>query len=349
MNQRKTLGIVFTVLGLILTVAGPLLPGGLHLKLHTPPGAGHVTAFSATPNGDILAGTQAGEVWRLRDDQWTRERLNVGDQPVLALLGDPGRTPVGTAAGLAFAPAGAPPLEGRVSSLLQTEQGLLAGTATGVRLLVDGAWQAPGPAAMIYSLVSQRRGDGQWLHAGTINAGVLSGSAADPAAAWQPNNQGLPDGAKVFSFATTRGGLLLTGTDQGAFWQSQPGQSWQSLHPALDGKRVLSLLLADDAPPGRARLWIGSDDGLSSLAVSEQGAQLVVEGSPQPADSAEQQPPLGISGILSSQGRLLVSAGMVYEYGPTALSGWYWISFAGVLLILIAGWLIPPPVPAARG
>jgi len=349
MNERKTLGIVFTVLGLILAVAGPLLPGGLHLTLNTPPGAGHVTAFIATADGDILAGTQAGEVWRLRDERWTRERLDLGGQPVLAMVGDPGRTPVGTAAGLAFAPAGAAPLAGRVSSLLQTDQGLLAGTATGVRLLVDGAWQAPGPAAMIYSLVSQRRGDAQWLHAGTIDAGVLSGSAADPGAAWQPNNQGLPDGAKVFSFATTPGGLLLTGTDRGAFWQSQPGQSWRSLHSALDGKRVLSLLLADDAPNGRARLWIGSDEGLSALAISEQGAQLTAEGGPQRADSSEQQPPLGISGILSSQGRLLVSAGMVYEYGPTALSGWYWISLAGVLLILIAGWLIPAPPPAVRG
>ncbi len=45
----------------------------------------------------------------------------------------------------------------------------------------------------------------------------------------------------------------------------------------------------------------------------------------------------------------MVSAGMVYEYRPTSLSGWYWISLFGVLLILIAGWLIPRPEADTTG
>ncbi|AFL72894.1 hypothetical protein [Thiocystis violascens] len=346
MNQRKTFALVLTVLGLLLAVAGPFLPGGIHLTPVGPPGAGHVTSLVATDQGDILAGTQAGEVWRLRGGAWTRENLALGGQPVLALLGEPGRTPVGTAAGL-FPPAGESPLEDRVGSLLQTELGLLAGTVGGVRLLVNGRWSAPGPVANIYSLSGQRHGDGHWLHAGTIGAGVLSTSAAEAGAAWQPNSQGLPEAVKVFSFATTQGGLLLAGTDQGVFWQSRPGQPWRSLHPALDGRRAMSVhIAADGERQGRERLWIGGDAGLSSLALAEQGETLAAEGDPLLADSAEWQPPFGIGAIVSSGDRLLVSAGAVYEYGPTPLSGWYWISLAGVVLILIAGWIMPRPTGA---
>ena len=346
MNQRKTVALVLTALGLLLAVAGPFLPGGIHLTPIGPPGVGHVTSLVATDRGDILAGTQAGEVWRLRGGAWTREPLNLGGQPVLALLGEPGRTPVGTAAGL-FPAAGESPLEGRVGSLLQTEMGLLAGTASGVRLFANGGWSAPGPVANIYSLIGQRSDDGRWLHAGTIGAGVLSTSAAEVGTIWQPNSQGLPEAVKVFSFATTQGGLLLAGTDQGVFWQSRPGQPWRSLHSALDGRRAMSLhIAADGERQGRERLWIGGDAGLSSMALAEQGETLAAEGDPLLADSAERQPPFGIGAIVTSGDRLLVSAGAVYTYGPTPLAGWYWISLAGVVLILLAGWIMPRPEAA---
>ncbi len=273
MNKRKTLALTLTFLGLLLAVVAPFLPGGTHLVPNDPLGAGHVTSLIATADGDVLAGRETGEVWRFRDGQWTQEHLALGGHPVLAMLGEPGRTPLGTAAGLAFAPLGAPPLEGRISSLLQTDRGLLAGTANGVRLFAEGAWRAPGPAANIYSLTSQRRGDGRWLHAGTVGSGVLTALAADPGAPWQPNSQGLPDGVKVFSFATTPGGLLLAGTDRGLFWQARPGQPWRSLHPALDGQRVLSLLLARGASNEGDRLWIGGEEGLYSLGLVEQGGE----------------------------------------------------------------------------
>jgi hypothetical protein len=351
MIHGKTLALLLAAVGLLLMLGGPFLPGGLHLTLSGPPGGAHVTSFIATPKGDVLAGTEGGQVWRFRAEQWTREHLNLGDQPVLALLDNPRRTPVGTAAGLAHAPPGAPSLEGRISCLLQTDKGLLAGTAQGVRLLANGTWKAPGPVANVYTLRRQRRGDGEWLHAGTIGAGVLSAPAAVLSAAWQPNNLGLPDTVKVFSFATTRGGLLLAGTDQGLFWQPAPEQPWRSLHPALDGKRVLSLLLVPGQSEGAQRLWIGGDHGLSSLLLVKQGETLRTEENPQPADSPQTQLPVGISGIVSVGDRLMVSAGAVYEYGPTRLPGWQWISLSGVLLLLIAGRLMPPQemAPADEG
>ncbi len=45
----------------------------------------------------------------------------------------------------------------------------------------------------------------------------------------------------------------------------------------------------------------------------------------------------------------MVSAGAVYEYRQTQLAGWYWVSLVGVVLILIAGWVIPPPVAETAG
>ena len=128
-SRRKMLALVLTFSGLILAVAGPFLPGGVHLTPHHPLGAGHVTSLIATTSGDILAGTQAGEIWHLHGGQWTRESLKLGGHPVLAMLDEPARTPVGTASGL-YPTTGAPPLEGRVGSLLQTDHGLLAGTAS---------------------------------------------------------------------------------------------------------------------------------------------------------------------------------------------------------------------------
>jgi hypothetical protein len=60
MNQRPTFPLALAILGLILTAAGPLLPGGVHLVANHPPGAGHVTELIVTADGDILVGTEAG-------------------------------------------------------------------------------------------------------------------------------------------------------------------------------------------------------------------------------------------------------------------------------------------------
>ena len=347
MLSRKTLALVCTLLGLTLAIAGPFLPGGVHLTLNDPPRGGHVTELIATPQGDVLAGTQNGEVWRLRDGLWTRNHPDLGGQPVIAMLGEPGRAPLGTAARLYFAPAGAPPLEERVGCLLSSDLGLLVGTASGVRWLVDGSWRRLEPKVNVYRLHRQQRGAEGWLHAGTIGAGVLSAPETDPGAPWRPNNLGLPSDLKVFGFVTTRGGHLVAGTDQGVFWQARPWQTWRSLHPSLDARRILSLLLT---PQGDSeRLWIGGDDGLQWLTLSQRGEDLSAETAPRWADRAENQPPFGIARLLSEGDRLFIAAGAVYEYGPTPLRGWYWISLAGVVLILIAGWLMPRPEVARTG
>ena len=258
MHRRKTLALLLTAIGLILTFVGPFVPGGIHLVPAHPLGAGHVTTLIAAPGGEVFAGTQSGEVWRLADGVWTREAVALGGQPVTAMLGDPRRNPVGTSAGLVNAPQGTPPLDERVGSLVRTRDGLLAGTARGVRRLVEGRWDSPGPAANVYSLFTRSSAEGDWLHAGTIGSGVLSAPAGSADAPWQPNSLGLPEAAKVFCFAATPGGRLLAGTDAGLFWQSRPGDTWRSLSLGLEGKRVLALDLAPaEERGGRQRLWIG--------------------------------------------------------------------------------------------
>lgn len=346
MKKSKTVAISLTLVGIVLAIAGPFLPGGIHLKPNDPPRSGHVTVLKAV-DGDVLAGTQAGEIWRLRGGIWTQERVYLGESPVMAILGEPGRAPIGTASGLHNAPVGSPALEGRVSSLLQTSQGLLAGTPDGLRLLANGRWQAPGPDANVYSLLKQKGDSGEWIHAGTVGDGVLSSPADSPAQPWQPNSQGLPEGVNVFSLATSAGGLLLAGTDQGLYWQPKPGDPWQSLHPGLADKRVLAMYLAaGDGAGGAERLWIGDDQGLEWIDVAEQDGTLTPVGEPTMADSEEYQPPVGVSWILANDGHLMLSAGAVYEYGPTQLQGWYWVSILGVVLILLAAWWMPQPAPA---
>lgn len=350
MNSRRNLALMLTLVGILLALGGPFIPGGVHLVPNHPYGAGHVTSLIAAPNGDIVTGTQAGDVWRFREGIWTRDALALGGQPVMAMLDDPKRTPVGTAAGLANAPIGTPPLEGRVGSLLRLDQGLLAGTANGVRVLADDRWLAPGPQANVYALHRQKRPDGAWLHAGTIDAGVLSAPAEAPESPWQPNNQGLPDGVKVFSLATTPGGLLLAATDRGLFWQDRPGRAWRLVAPSLDGTRLLSLYLAPGPDArGAQRLWFGSDKGLYWMDLAEDGDRLTARTEPHLADAAENQPTLGISWIVPHGSGLMISAGAIYEYGPVTFAGWYWISLAGVVLILVAGGLMPRPEPVPEG
>lgn len=346
MKKSKTLALSMTIVGIVLAVAGPFLPGGVHLVPNDPPRSSHVTLLTATRGGDVLAGTQAGKLWRLHDGIWTQERIHLGGNPVMAILDEPGRAPIGTAGGLYNAPVGAPAVEERVSALMRTSKGLLIGTAEGTRLLSDGRWQTPGPKANIYTLFEQKRGDGAWIHAGTVGGGVLSIPAKEPDEPWQPNDQGLPRGANVFSFAETPSGLLLAGTNQGLYWQPEPGTAWQLLHPDLAGQRILALHLEPGGgADGSDRLWIGGDDGLERLDVSDQADRLTALSPPQAADTPEYQPQVGISWIISDQGHLMLSAGAVYEYGPTQMQGWYWVSLLGVVLILLAAWWMPQPPP----
>jgi hypothetical protein len=347
MKHRKTLALVLTVVGLTLTIAGPFLPGGVHLVENDPPRAGHVTDLITDGAGSVYAGTQAGEVWHLSQGVWEPVRIDLGGHPVTAMLPKPGQKPVGTADGLYALPAGTPPLSGRVSSLLETEAGLLVGTGTGLRLLADGRWLQPEADGNIYSLFAQRRGGDHWLHAGTVGAGALYAPSSAPDGRWMPNNAGLPDGVNVFSFAATDGGLLMAGTDDGLYWQAEPGQDWTALIPALAGRRVLSLYLAPaETPEQPQRLWLGSDDGLHWVDLAEDGAALTAQGELTAADDPAHQPRFGVSWIVPTDDGVMISAGDVFAFGATRLHGWYWISLVGIGLILAAGWLMPRPRPA---
>lgn len=264
------------------------------------------------------------------------------------MLPVPGEKPVGTADGLYSLPFGTPPLTGRISSLLETDAGLLVGTGTGLRLLADGGWLQTAADTNIYSLFAQRRDGEARLHAGTVGAGALSASAAD--GTWRPNNVGLPDGVNVFSFAQTDGGLMLAGTDNGLYWQAEPGQEWSLLSPGLAGRRMLSLYRAPaESPDQPQRLWVGSDDGLHWIDLNEDGATLSAGGALTAADDAAHQPRYGVSWIVPTNDGVMISAGDVYAFGGTRLPGWYWVSLIGIALVLIAGWLIPRPQPLDAG
>ena len=344
MKNRKILALVLTLIGLVMTAAGPFLPGGVHLVENDPPRVGHVTDLISDGAGSVYAGTQAGEIWHLDQGIWQPVRLDLGGHPVTAMLTQPGPKPVGTADGLYALPQGTPPLTGRISSLLETDAGLLVGTGSGLRLLADGRWQQPEADGNIYSLFAQRRGSEQWLHAGTVGAGALFAPAAAPGGRWNPNNAGLPDGANVYSFATTDGGLLLAGTDDGLYWQTEPGQRWTTLSSALAGRRILSLYRAPaQAPDDPQRLWLGSDDGLHWIDLAEEGDSVTVQGELTAADDPAHQPRFGVSWIVPTDDGVMISAGDVFAFGSTRLPGWHWISLAGIALILAAGWLMPRP------
>lgn len=348
MKNRKTIALVLAFIGVVMTIAGPFLPGGTHLVENDPPRVGHVTDLISDGAGSVYAGTQAGEIWHLSQGVWQPVQLDLGGHPVTAMLTEPGPKPVGTAAGLFALPPGTPPLTGRVSSLLETDGGLLVGAGNGLRLLADGTWQQPEADGNIYSLFAQRRGSEHWLHAGTIGAGALYALGSAPGGGWSPNNSGLPDGVNVFSFAATEGGLLLAGTDDGLYWQSEPGRDWTALSSALAGRRILSLYRQPtETPDEPQRLWIGSDDGLHWLDLVEDGADLTVQGELIAADDPAHQPRFGVSWIVPTDGGVMISAGHVYAFGATRVPGWYWVSLAGIALILAAGWIMPRPQPTA--
>ncbi len=341
MKTRRTLSATLSILGLILAIAGPLLPGGDRLVRIDLPDEGHVTDLALGSDASVLAGTQAGEVWRFRDGLWEPDRVDSDDQPITALIGDPDSNPFGTASGLKNPPAASPPLKGRVTSLLQTERGLLVGTDNGVQIQTGTGWDQPGPPVNVYSLHQQVRGDQRYLHAGTVDGGAYSTTLEDMSRAWQANSDGLPEGTNLFCFADTSGGILLAGTSRGIYWQSEPGEHWHALHSVLADQRILSLYPAPHGEPGTQRLWIGTDRGLFALDFTEQGAGLATEGSLIAADAPAGEPRYGISWIVPTDDGLMISAGSVYQYGPTHIRGWYWISLVGIALIVLGGWLMP--------
>ncbi len=353
MKTTRSIALGIAGLGLALLIAGPLLPGGERVSRIDLPSAGHVTDLAPGGNGSVLAGTQDGEIWRLIEGQWGRVAMDLGGQPVTALtaepVGNPTQGPIGTAAGLVNPPPGMPPLTMRISDEIATDDGLVVATGEGLWIQGAGSWQQTLPDVNIYRLERQASDGANYVHAGTVGDGVYS-ARDDALLEWLPNRDGLPDDAYVFTFAVTKAGRLIAGTDRGLYWQDAPFQPWRSLKTGLEKSRALSLLLvadtqATDGAAGADRLWIGSDKGLyrADLAEDADGIEALAYASliEAPPDHVR----FGISWILPYDDGILFSAGSVYRYGPAGFPGWYWISLAGVLLILLGGWLFPGREP----
>jgi hypothetical protein len=344
MKTTKTTALAIAGLGLILLITGPLLPGGERMVRNDPPRTGHVTDLARADDGSVLTGTQDGELWRLADGAWSRVAVDLGGQPVTALAadlsGDPARGPIGTGGGLVNAPAGLPALNERISDESATDKGLVVATGTGLRIEADGAWQRALENIHIYRLEPQSTGGSGYLHAGTIDHGVLS-ATVDNLLDWQPNVQGLPDGTDVFTFEVTAGGRLIAGTDRGLYWQAAPLQPWQRLQVGLEQSRILSLYLDEADEQGSQRLWIGSDSGLYRVSLTEDNDALEAMAYARLLEAPPDHVRFGVSWIVPFEDGVMFSAGAVYQFGPMALAGWYFVSLAGVLLILVGGWLFP--------
>ncbi|MBK1649452.1 ABC transporter substrate-binding protein [Rhabdochromatium marinum] len=357
-QQQKTTALAIAALGLILTLAGPLIPGGERLERNSPPQSGHVTELTGGSNpldgsrAPLFAGTSTGEIWRYQNDFWQPLPLDFGGHPITRLIGDPTQDPVGTGGGLYQAPAGIR-FSQRVAALMPTPDipstRLLIGNDHGIHLLSPAGNTVVNAGLNVYRFIAQTVDGQRYLHAGTIGAGVLSTTPDAISRDWPANNQGLPEQAYVYSLAVTQGGKLIAGTKTGLFWQSQPGTSWQLLDTEHGAERILSLYLAPATASGSQRLWIGTDSQLLRTELLETATELHPR-----APAASMRPPedgllYGISAIRPAPKGVSISAGAVYQWGPVRLPGWHWISISGILLLLIAGWMLPGRTDPSTG
>jgi len=343
MEPRRIIALLLIALGILAVLAGPQLPGAQRLVAMGPPTKAHVTALTRGDAGALIAATQTGEVWRHEGDGWIRMQLGLDERVITALAGEPGPYPVGTASGLWPAPR--PPLTGapRILDLLETERGLLLATDKGLRVLADDSWHAPGAQANGYRLEAQQNDGIRYLHMGTIGDGVYSAPAPEMLGDWQVNSAGLPAGVKVLSFAVTQGGLLLAGTDSGLYWQARPGETWQALDLGLGEQRVLAMLVEslDEDPTADQRLWIGTDDGLATVALTEDPQGLSTAGPTRDlaVRKGDPAPGVAVGEIVRAGNRLVVSAGSVYELTAVRPPSWYLLSLAGLGLAVLGAWI----------
>jgi hypothetical protein len=339
MTPSRLATIILSILGLALIAFGYLLPDGERLIRENLPLETHVTVLAPGDEGSILAATQSGEIWRFDGAHWNPEDVDLGGRLVLALRGEPDRHPIGTSAGLLNVPGEPLPKGLRVSDVMETAGGLVVGTPEGVRVRLDGTWHHPLPGMSIYRLVEQRRGDRVYVHAGTIGDGIFSAPIEEMLSVWSANRRGLPDGVKVLSFAVTEGGILLAGTDQGLYWQAQPGEAWERFEAIPRGQRILALYRASTDGQGRQRLWIGGDLGLSAIHLQESDSGLSINGSVQSFAGLWETPEAGVSWILPIEGGVMISAGSAYRLRSSGHPGWYRFSLAGILFLLIGVWV----------
>lgn len=341
MTPRRLSATLLLIVGIILLIIAVLSPGE---RLFVPaglPSDAHVTALHASNDNSLYAATQNGEIWRYRDRLWTMQRLTQGaSQPVITVLtGDPKRQPVGTGTGLVWSGGQPPPGNPHVLDILSDDQGLVLATRKGLWVSANGQWHQPLPTIFGYRLATQQVDGRRWLHLGTIGRGVYSTEATERLDNWQPNRQGIPDEAKVLSFAETAGGRLLAGTDLGLFWQSAPGQAWKSLDGGLTGRRILALYRPSGASESRQRLWVGTDTGLHVLTISEGTAGPTAQEAVEQVAFSRPVSQATASAIAPLGRRLFVSAGTVYELRTVRAESWYFMLLSGAGLMLLGTWL----------
>lgn len=344
MTLNRPAALAIAGLGLALAIAGPLLPGGERLTRESPPEVGHITALTVAEDGALLTGTQDGALWRRAGGTWARLPVNSGGQPVTALGADtgaaPARGPIGTGDGLINPPPGLPDVGARIADVVSTGIGLVIATGDGVLVQGAGAWRAALTGVNVYRLQPQSLDGTGWLHAGSIGQGVFA--ARDAALTdWQPNSAGLHAQANGFAFAVTAAGRLLLGSDRGLYWQGAPLAPWHPLKIGLDGARILALHLARPAADGTQRLWLGTDTGLYWVALRESADQVAATAYATRIDAPAGETFPGIGWIVPDGDGVMFSAGALWRYGPAGLAGWYWVSLAGLVLILLGGWLLP--------
>ncbi|MEY6433129.1 ABC transporter substrate-binding protein [Thioalkalicoccus limnaeus] len=342
MSRRHALPLSTLILGVVLVAATPWIPGGTRLIPTDLPTMDHVTALVGD-GGSLFAATQAGEIWRYREHGWERYASDPQGRAITALLGDPRRTPVGTAVGLWVADgeilAREPPISARISAMIVTEQALVLATGEGLRIHTEGAWHDPSPPLRAYQLYRQRGPGIDHIHAGTIGDGIHGAPTTRLLGDWSPNDSGLPADIKVLSFAETPGGRLLAGTDRGLYWQRAPGAIWQVLDVGLGTRRILALH-HDRGDDTRQRLWIGSDEGLFVAELSDDAQGELAASEPARPIPAHRAPPeVGVGWIVATDGRLFVSAGQVYQVTTVPLRDRYLLTVAGAGLIGVGLWL----------
>jgi hypothetical protein len=283
----------------------------------------------------------------MQSERWSRVDVELGGQPVTALAadlsGDPARGPIGTAGGLVNAPAGLPPVKVRISDETPTASGLVLGTGEGLLVESGDRWQQVIPEINVYRLEQDTHGGNAYVHVGSVGNGVLT-ARVEELLDWQTNDEGLHAEANVFTFSHTASGRLLAGTDKGVYWQDAPMQPWRQLEIGLENSRILSLHLSSpdaDQQGAEQQLWIGSDDGLYRVGLTEDGSTVQASAYATLVAPTPDSPAFGVSWIVPHESGVMFSAGGVFRYGQTGMPGWYWISLAGVLLVLLGGWLLP--------